>query len=207
MVPFITFEGGEGAGKSTQVRLLGDFLRSRGVEVLQTREPGGSPGAEQVRTLLVEGGASRWDAISETLLLYAARHDHVQKTIAPALNVGTWVICDRFTDSTLAYQGGGHGVSRALLDTLSAFAVGVVQPHLTFLLDMPVEQGLARARARGSGEDRFESMETSFHSALRKSFLDLAQEDPDRFCVCDATCSVDHLHTQIVDIIRKRFDV
>ena len=207
MAPFITFEGGEGSGKSTQVRLLGDFLRTRGVEVLQTREPGGSSGAEQVRTLLVEGGVSRWDAVSETLLLYAARHDHVQKTIAPALNVGTWVICDRFTDSTLAYQGGGHGVSRALLDTLSAFAVGIVQPNMTFLLDIPVEQGLARARARGGAEDRFESMDTSFHYALRKSFLDLAQEAPDRFCVCDATHSIDYLHEYIVDTIRKRFDV
>lgn len=207
MTPFITFEGGEGAGKSTQVRLLADFLRSRGVDVLQTREPGGSPGAEQIRTLLVEGGVTRWDAVSETFLLYAARHDHVHKTIAPALNAGTWVLCDRFNDSTLAYQGAGQGVSRAVLDALFACAVGSVRPDLTFLLDLPAEKGLERARSRGGREDRFESMDISFHDALRTGFLNLAKADPDRFCVFDAAYSVEHLHKHICDVVQRRFGI
>jgi dTMP kinase len=164
---FITFEGGEGVGKSTQVRRLADRLRGRG-EVVVTREPGGSPGAEAIRGLLVKGPVERWSPISETLLMYAARRDHIERVIAPALARGAWVICDRFYDSSRAYQGAAGGAPASLLRALEADVVGDLIPDLTLILDLPVKAGLARAAQRGksgSGQDegRFEAKGAAFH--------------------------------------------
>ena len=147
---FITFEGGEGAGKTTQIRRLSAHLGTLGQAVLQTREPGGSPGAECIRALLVEGEPDRWDSETEALLHFAARRDHLVKTIAPALKAGTWVLCDRFADSTTAYQGYGHGVSREGLEQLYALVSEGRRPDLTFMLDLAVELGLARAGTRAA---------------------------------------------------------
>lgn len=202
---FITFEGGEGAGKSTQIRLLGEFLRSRGIRVVQTREPGGTPGAEEIRALLVCGEVGRWDPVAETLLLYAARRNHVLQTIQPALDAGCWVLCDRFNDSTLAYQGAGHGLGRSFLDLLSVASVGTTLPVTTFLLDIDPHLGLQRAGSRGDSENRFETMDLLFHTRLREGFLSLAANDPGRFCVIDASQSVDDIHQHIVTSVCKAF--
>lgn len=187
---FITFEGGEGAGKSTQIRAVADWLRQAGHEVLSTREPGGSPGAEDIRALFVRGEAGRWDGITETLLVYAARRDHVVKTIAPALAAGIWVLCDRFADSTLAYQGYGHGVDRATIRSIHKLAVGDLTPDLTLILDIDPALGLARSRGTAVGEDRFEKLGTGFHQRLRQGFLEIAVAEPKRCAVIDANDDV-----------------
>jgi len=185
---FITLEGGEGSGKSTQAKLLGAALEKRGHRVTLTREPGGSPGAELIRKLLVEGGAARWDAMAETLLFLAARRVHLRDTIVPALRRGDLVICDRFADSTIAYQGIAGGLGRANVEQLSAMALdpGAPKPDLTLIFDLPVEQGLARAKQRGEHENRFESLGTDFHRRLRDAFLEIARSDPGRCVVIDA---------------------
>jgi len=177
---FITFEGGEGAGKSTQVRRLVERLDTAGIPALATREPGGAPGAEDIRRLLVSGDVARWDALTEALLHYAARRAHVKATIAPALAAGTWVVSDRFADSTMAYQGYGHGLGREAIDALHRLVVGDFAPDLTFILDLPVERGLARATAAARGEDRYERMDHAFHERLREGFLDIAGREPMR---------------------------
>ena len=185
---FISFEGGEGAGKSTQARRLAERLRSLGDVVVQTREPGGSSGAEALRALLVEGAADRWSPIVETLLMYAARSDHLERTIRPALTAGDWVVCDRFFDSTRAYQGAGGGVSAALIEQLERSVVGADRPDLTLVFDLPVEVGLKRAHARAGGaEGRFESKGQAFHRALREGFRRIAQAEPARCVLIDAT--------------------
>ena len=155
---FITFEGGEGAGKSTQVARLAAWLRASGMDLVHTREPGGSPGAEQIRNLVLNGSAERWSPMTETLLMYAARADHLERTIRPALEAGRWVLCDRFADSSRAYQGAGGGVAQSFIEQLDATVVGRDQPDLTLIFDLPVEIGLARALGRGGGSEvRFES--------------------------------------------------
>ncbi|PPR65054.1 MAG: Thymidylate kinase, partial [Alphaproteobacteria bacterium MarineAlpha4_Bin2] len=146
----ITFEGGEGAGKSTQVALLADYLETKGIKFVKTREPGGSSGAEDIRRLLVEGAVDRWDSIAETLLLMAGRRSHFKELLEPALIGGKWVICDRFSDSTLAYQGYGQGVDLEMISQLQYLAIGEFAPDLTFLLDIPVNEGLSRAEERGA---------------------------------------------------------
>jgi dTMP kinase len=183
---FITFEGGEGAGKSTQVRILAERLRDGGIEVVATREPGGSPGAEAIRALLVTGDPDRWSAVSETLLMYAARRDHIERTIRPALARGAWVISDRFADSSRAYQGAGGGVSPALLAAMEAYVLENTRPDLTLMLDLPVEQGLKRAGLRGGDEARFEAKDIEFHQRLRKAFLAIAKAESRRCVVIDA---------------------
>jgi len=181
---FITIEGGEGTGKSTLVGGLRDVPDFAGA--LFTREPGGSPGAEDIRALFVSGATDRWDALTELLLINAARRDHVVRTIEPALAAGRDVICDRYLDSTRAYQG-ARGVDRATIDALHEQAVGL-SPTRTILLDAPPETGLARAKAR-QGPDRFERMAGGFHAALRETFLDIATAEPKRVTVLDATRS------------------
>ena len=183
---FITFEGGEGVGKSTQVRRLADRLPGRG-EVGVTREPGGSPGAVAIRGLLVNGATERWSPISETLLMYAARRDHIERLIAPALERGAWVVCDRFYDSSRAYQGAAGGAPASLLRALEAEVVGELVPDLTLILDLPVKAGLARAGRRGEHENRFEAKGAAFHERLREAFLAIAANEPDRCRVIDAT--------------------
>jgi dTMP kinase len=206
---FVSIEGGEGGGKSTQAALLCEALRTRGKTVLATREPGGSAGAEAIRTLLVQGEPGRWDAMSEVLLLLAARRDHLRRTILPALAEGTWVICDRFGDSTMAYQGYAGGLGREAVETLAQAAIDGFSPTLTFILDLPVEEGLARAGGRvPSGEDRFERMGTDFHRRLREAFLDIARREPERCRVVDAAQPVAAVQAEMLrHLLHRRPDL
>ena len=178
---FITFEGIDGSGKSTQARLLADRLRAQGIATLLTREPGGSPGAEEIRALLLTGASGRWSAETEILLFTAARRDHLEKTIRPALAAGQCVVSDRFADSTRVYQGATRGNLRAMVDSLHAMMIGR-EPDLTFVIDMDPATALARGLARRSGEDRFEDMGLPFQETLRHGFLALAHAHADR-CV------------------------
>jgi dTMP kinase len=190
---FITFEGGEGSGKSTQSALLADRLRGRGVDVVVTREPGGSPYAEQIRTVLLAPKTTQPGALTDTLLFNAARSDHLDVTIRPALAAGRWVICDRFADSTLAYQGAASGLDIQTLATLQSLVVGLTQPDLTLLIDLDPAVGLTRASQRRSVAaagtplvaDSFEGRDMQFHQRLRKGFLDIAQQEPQRIVVLD----------------------
>lgn len=201
---FITLEGGEGGGKSTQARLLADALHADGVSVVLTREPGGAPGAEQIRRLLVEGDVGRWDPMTEALLHVAARRDHLVQTVWPALADGKWVISDRFSDSTLAYQGYGHGLGVEPLERLHMLAVDGFLPDLTLILDLPVEEGLRRAAGRG-GEDRYERMGGDFHQRLRDGFLAIARRHPDRCRLIDATAAVGEVQRRIMEELRTTF--
>jgi dTMP kinase len=203
---FITVEGGEGAGKSTQVRLLVEAFGRAGIDALATREPGGSSGAEAIRRLLLEGDTERWDAIGETLLFFAARRDHVARTIRPALDARKWVICDRFTDSTIAYQGYGRGLPLGELTALQRFALGDFRPDLTLILDLPVDEGLARAASR-SAADRFERLDRVFHQRLRDGFLAIAKAEPERCAVIDASGNVDAVHRAIVATVTARLGI
>lgn len=204
---FITLEGGEGAGKSTQCRALAAALRSTGLEVLETREPGGSPGAEEIRELLVHGATGRWDAQTEALLVFAARRDHVVTRIEPALAQGAWVICDRFADSTYAYQGYGRELPLEPLRALYRFAVGEQQPDLTLLFDLPVELGLARAAGRRAAAERFESLTHSFHERVRQGFLAMAAAEPLRFARIDAAQPVEAVTLQVRQSVAARLGV
>jgi dTMP kinase len=200
---FITLEGGEGAGKSTQARRLTERLRGLGLEVVSTREPGGSPGAESLRELLVSGGADRWSPIAETLLMYAARADHLERTIRPALERGAWVVCDRFADSTRAYQGAGGGVAPDVIARIDRAVVGADQPDLTLVFDLAVETGLERAVERG-GDARFESKGPAFHERLRAGFLELAAKAPDRCVLIDAAAAVDDVAERVWRAVETR---
>jgi dTMP kinase len=184
---FITLEGGEGAGKSTQAHRLAAALRTAGLDVLETREPGGSPGAEEIRRLLTTGEAGRWSPMAETLLHNAARADHLRRTVRPALAAGRWVVSDRFADSTMAYQGYGHGLDRDFIAALNQAVIDGLEPALTLVFDLPVEQGLARAGRRHGTEDRYERMDRDFHEALRRGYLAIAAAAPQRCVVIDAS--------------------
>ncbi|ESQ89596.1 thymidylate kinase [Asticcacaulis sp. AC460] len=202
---FIVFEGGEGAGKSTQVQALVKRLRDFGLEVVQTREPGGSPGAELLRNLLVQGDAGRWSPMSETLMMYAARSDHLETVIRPALARGAWVVCDRFADSSRAYQGAGGGVAPDFIEQVDAAVVADTQPDLVLVLDMPVEAGLARASARGDKENRFESKGLAFHERLRQGFLNRAAQVPERYRVLNADQPIEPLFKDIWHVMTRSF--
>ena len=186
---FITFEGGEGAGKSTQVGILADRLSRSGRPVFVTREPGGSPAAEEIREVLLSGQAAQFGPLAESVLFAVARGDHIDNAIRVALQQGQWVICDRFIDSTRAYQGATAGVPRGLINALEKITVGALLPDVTFVLDIPVEEGLARVAARAEGQelDRFESQELKTHERIRRGFLDIAEEEPSRCAVVDAS--------------------
>ncbi|MBN9489315.1 MAG: dTMP kinase [Alphaproteobacteria bacterium] len=201
---FITLEGGEGAGKSTQIAHLKSWLEQRGRTVLATREPGGSPGAEMVRKLLVEGPTDRWDGPTEALLHFAARRDHLRATVWPALKRGTWVVSDRFADSTRAYQGYGHGLDLDVIDRLYGFAVGDFRPDLTLILDLPVEVGLARAAARRGTETRYESLPRAFHDRVRTGFLEIARREPERCVVIDSNREAEHVAQDVVRAVTER---
>ena len=187
---FISFEGIDGSGKSTQARLLAQTLRTRGLDVVLTREPGGSPGAEEIRALVLEGPPDRWSAETELLLFTAARRDHLERTIRPALAAGQIVICDRFADSTRMYQGLRGAGLRAKVDALHALMIGQ-EPDLTVLVDMEPNTGLARALARQGHEERFEAFGADLQHAMRSGFLDLAKEQPDRFVVVNGAGSIE----------------
>ena len=204
---FITFEGGEGGGKSTQVRLLAGWLREQGQDVVQTREPGGSAGAERIRDLLVRGDADRWTPLGETLLHYAARAEHLERTIRPALAAGRTVISDRFADSTTAYQGYGHGVDLAFIAQLSRTIVNRNTPDLTLILDLPVEEGLRRAGARAGAETRYEQMDADFHRRIREGFLTIARQEPSRCAIIDAASDIGAVQTAIRAVVHDRLDL
>lgn len=195
---FITFEGGEGAGKSTQVRRLVEDLRARGIAVVQTREPGGSTGAEAIRALVVSGEADRWSARTEALLMFASRSDHLEKTIRPALEAGSWVVCDRFADSSRAYQGAGGGAAPEFIEALDHAVVGQDQPDLTLIFDLPVAVGLERALARGQADTRFESKGRAFHQRLRDGFGEIARRNPERCRIIDATGTPDDVYARVL---------
>ncbi len=197
---FITFEGGEGVGKSTQIRSFCDYLIKTGIEVVMTREPGGCDNALVLRKLLVEGDPDRWDGISETLLYSAARNEHLRQVIRPELSKGRWVVCDRFADSTHVYQGEGRGVPYDTLEYISNIVVADSWPDLTFILDMPAEAGLSRAHGRQEDmfENRFESIEESFHQRVRKGFLKIAADNPDRCRVINADGSIEEVHDRLL---------
>lgn len=196
---FISFEGIDGSGKSTQARRLAAHLEGQGYEVVLTREPGGSPGAEDIRALVLEGDPDRWSPETELLLFTAARRDHLERTILPALAAGKIVVCDRFADSTRMYQGLRRSGLRALVDQLHDLMIGH-EPDLTVLIDMDPETGLQRALSRGAGEERFESFGNDLQARMRAGFLDLAQEFPDRFITIDGAREID---TVSADVTRR----
>ncbi len=193
---FITFEGGEGAGKSTQVRVLAEALSARGIEVVQTREPGGAPQAEVLRDLLISGATDRWSAGAEALLNYAARDDHLRTTIRPALERGAWVLCDRFADSTRAYQGLAGEVSPEMIEAVHREIVAGTDPDLTLVMNIAPETGLERAHARGDA-NRFENKGLDFHQALQKSFLEIAKAYPARCVVIEASGSIEDISAAV----------
>jgi dTMP kinase len=186
---FITFEGGEGSGKSTQAGILANRLARAGRKVFATREPGGSPAAEEIREALLSGRVWQFGPFAEALMFAVARADHVENAIGHALLEGKWVVCDRFLDSTRAYQGTTAGVPRGLTNALERLTVGGLLPDITFILDIPPEEGLARAveRRSGAAPDRFESQEVMLHERVRRAFLDIAEEEPERCVVIDAS--------------------
>lgn len=200
---FITFEGGEGTGKSTQTVMLADYLTDQGHSVMLTREPGGSDGAELIRALLVSGDTGRWAPMTEALLMYAARAEHWLKVIEPALAKGAWVICDRFADSTLAYQGYGHGMDRIFINRLYTAVLGARQPDWTFVFDLDPATGVQRALKRHTSENRFEHMDMDFHRRVREGFLKIAQQNPHRCHVIDANQSLYAIHKQIVQEVSE----
>jgi dTMP kinase len=195
---FITLEGGEGAGKTTQSALLSEALAARGVAVLRTREPGGSPGAELLRGILL-GGSVDWAPRAETLLHFAARAEHVAKTIQPALDAGTWVVCDRFFDSTLAYQGYGQGADRDFIASLIGL-LGIA-PDLTIVLDVADAVATERRRQRGGEVDRYERLDAAFHARVRQGFRDIAAADPRRCVLLDASGDIQAVHTAVMTAV------
>jgi len=204
---FITFEGGEGAGKSTQVQRLAARLKADGREVVTTREPGGSPGAESIRDIVLRGDADRWSPVTETLLMYAARRDHIERVIRPALARGAWVICDRFADSTRAYQGAAGGVDPGFITALETYILETTRPDLTLVFDLPAEVGLERAHARAGAEMRFESKGMAFHQRLRTGFQAIAAAEPDRCAVIDATATMDGVEAAVWAAVEARLAV
>jgi dTMP kinase len=205
---FITFEGGEGTGKSTQAAMLALRLESLGIRVLLTREPGGSPGAEVIRHVLLSGAAKPLGPDVEAMLFAAAREDHVKCAIRPALEAGTWVICDRFADSTRVYQGILGEVDQRMIRALERVAVGDLRPDLTFVLDLPVKAAVERQRQRRGDAmpDRFEAEDTEFHENLRHAFLALAAQEPDRCVVIDASGDKEDVAKKIWSVVNARFD-
>lgn len=200
---FISFEGGEGAGKSTQVAMLVEALRGRGLAVVATREPGGSPSAEAIRHLLLHRPDVQWEPLSEVLLHYAARFEHVAAVVRPSLAAGTWVVSDRFADSTMAYQGFGLGVDRAVIAALDRLVLGGFRPDVTVILDLPAEDCLRRASARGHA-DRYERMDIAFHRRLRVGFLAIAAGEPGRCVVIDADMPAKDVHAAVLAAIDQR---
>jgi dTMP kinase len=201
---FITLEGGEGAGKSTQARLLAEALIALGLPVLTTREPGGAPGAEVLRGLLL-GDEIEWSAQAETLLHFAARAEHVARTIRPALNAGTWVVCDRFYDSTMAYQGYGLGADRGAIATLIGL-LGIV-PDVTLMLDVSEPVAVARQIKRGMDADRYERLDALFHARVRQGFRDIAAAEPQRCVLIPADGTEADVHAAIMAALRSRLSV
>lgn len=199
---FITFEGGEGGGKSTQARRLAAHLAARGLPVLVTREPGGSAGAEKIRGLLLDGQG--FDPVAEAMLMFAARREHVVATIRPALEAGMWVVCDRFADSTRAYQCHGQGVPGEVYRKLADLALEGLAPDLTLVLDIAPDQGMARAASRGVAADRYERLDAGFHARVRAGFLAIAAAEPARCAVLDAARHAEAVFADVVATVEAR---
>ncbi len=201
---FITLEGGEGTGKSTQLKLLSEKLTEAKITHIRTREPGGAPDAEAIRELILSGGKDRWDPVTELLLMFAARREHCRRTVWPALENGQWVISDRFTDSTMAYQGYAQGVGRAAVEQIQAVTLHHFAPDLTIILDAPVETGSQRVKSRGEG-NRLDNMDAEFHQAVRDGYLDIARREPDRCVVIDASAPPEAVADAIWQVVNGRF--
>ena len=210
---FITVEGGEGSGKSTAVAALAASVKAAGISVLKTREPGGATGSEEIRRLLVKGEVDRWDPMAETLLHFAARQEHVQRTIRPALEAGTWVVCDRFFDSTMAYQGYAQGVGPETVAKIQKLVLGNFTPDLTLILDLQPDEGLARETDPGfwpgliGSEIRFARMGAEFHGRVRDGFLAIAAADPNRCVVIDASKPLAEVQAAVWETVGHRFEV
>jgi len=202
---FITFEGGEGAGKTTQAKLLAEALEKAGVETLLTREPGGTFGAEAIRDLVLEGTSDRWSGMTELLLMYAARLDHVEKLIKPALERGVWVISDRFADSSLAYQGFARGLGEDRVKSVHQAVMGGFEPELTILFDMDPVIAQKRVETRGENLTRFDAESLDFHKTLRTAFLSIAEENPERVHTVDADGSRGNVQNRILFALTKQF--
>ena len=201
---FISFEGGEGSGKSTQLSLLFNIIKLNNLSCIKTREPGGSPGGESIRNLLLNGLADKWDPVAETLLFYAARLDHVAKTIKPGLADGAIVLCDRFADSTLVYQGIGKGLTEDYIRNIHQLTLGNFKPNLTLIFDIDPVIGLKRALSRSNEETRFESMNLEFHQAVRTGFASIARQEPQRCAIIDASGSIEEVQKQVLATINER---
>ena len=203
MGKFVTFEGGEGSGKTTQIKLASDWLRERGISALATAEPGGTPLGRKIREILLNRQSGAIGAEAELLLFAAARAQHVRETILPALEEGQWVLCDRFTDATLVYQGVGRGLDVAFIRTLNDFSACSFKPDLTLLFDLPVEVGLTRAKKRAASgrpetaEDRFEREERIFHERIREGYLNLASKEPERFRIINGAADVESIRLEV----------
>jgi len=203
---FITLEGGEGTGKSTQSKLLCNKLKAQGARVFQTREPGGTQGAEEIRNLLVSGNPESWTPVAEALLMSAARDDHLQRCVIPAIKAGKFVVCDRFIDSTWAYQGYAGGVNPELLAMLETHVVGQFMPDMTLVFDLDPEVGLARAMGRGQDtENRFEAKGMDYHQKIRKAFLEIAHKSPERCVVVDASMAIEDIEALVWQNVSARF--
>lgn len=206
---FITLEGGEGCGKSTQIKMLDAYLKEKGIPHHITREPGGSPAAEEIRKIILSGEVDKWDSVSETLLFSAARRSHLTEVVWPNLEKGVWVISDRYADSTMAYQGYGrndHLLTRADIETLYRITAGDFKPDLTFILDIEPQKGLERAQKRAD-LDRMEGQKLAFHENLRQAFLDIASREPIRCVVINADQPPEQVHRDIIAVLKERFHV
>ena len=198
---FITFEGGDGSGKSTQVNLLKDYLDNLNFETIKTREPGGTPSAEILRDLLTTGEVERWNPMSEALLMWASRYEHLTQVIEPALNSGKNVICDRFYDSTYAYQGVAHNLGIDKMEELKKIIIGDIEPDVTFILDIDPKVGLKRSLDRSNQENRFESYNIDFHNKIRSAFLEIAKKNKNRCVVVDASLNEQEINNLIITVI------
>jgi len=201
---FITLEGGEGSGKSTQAKLLSEHFAAQGRKCILTREPGGCPQADAIRALLLTGSVDKWHPVAETLLFQAARVEHAERVITPALERGETVLCDRFLDSTIVYQGIGKGLGADYIRELHRLTLGALAPSLTLLLDIDPAIGLKRARNRAGEETRFEHMDMAFHQRVREGFLALAKAEPERFAVIDASRGVEEVRQTVLEAIERR---
>ena len=202
---FISFEGGEGAGKTTQAKSIASALENRGLEVVMTREPGGTFGAEAIRELVISGDHARWSGMTELLLVYAARLDHVQKLIKPALERGAWVLCDRFIDSSMAYQGYARGLGRDKVNAVNDTALGDFKPDLTIVFDIDPILAQGRVKTRGEALNRFDTEGLDFHKSIRAAFLDIGKLEPKRVKIIDAASSRGAITAQIQHILLQKF--
>lgn len=204
---FITFEGGEGSGKSSQINILKSKLIGKGIDVVCTREPGGTPSAEILRELVTTGEVNKWEPMTEALLMFASRYEHTKNLIIPSLENGKWVLCDRFYHSTYAYQGLGHGLGLEKMEALKKISIGEIEPDLVFFLDIDPMEGIKRTMGRHTNEDRFEKMDISFHTKLRDAFLGFSKTYSENSVVINADQEINKISDIIFEEIEKRFKI